>query len=180
MLLLLITTSLSKTFPSADDIATQCSICNYIVGKFSRNSSKLLEDPVKDSYCAENQSNRLCLYLKDIINFTKTLEPKKLTNLCKNIKVCPPNKPEEMLGARCQACINAVFHINMYPKKKRETAFYHYCMTSRFSTGFFCGDVADDDLPNFLDDINSIEDPIETCVASHFCRRKNESDRDEV
>ena len=167
-------------FATYDELQIQCSICKRIQKNFD-DFEPLIPD--KDSFCSSNKSNKMCNYIEQLAEqYTKS---KNKTAFCHNANVCPDKIPDGYIGSRCKICIFLVKHLLYHDYEDRKKAFYHFCTTSQVAPGNFCGDIIDDGLDDFLEDIEDIKEPLNLCHTSHFCRSdpngsKNQDDQDEL
>jgi len=158
-------------FSSDDELELKCSICKKIIKYHLENPNSQIISIIPNSYCENEKNNKFCDYIsasaEQIMNITSIRGKKRY---CINSASCIDDKSHNLAGARCNNCISLVSQLLRHMQVDRKKAFNQFCRTSRPLSASLCGDIIDDGLTEFLEDVNALKDPISVCTATHFCR----------
>lgn len=167
---LLFETVTSWKYPTFDELNVHCALCTYITNRFEDDTSKidLQITPSMGSLCEKDKLNDICQNTEAIAkNFQNAVNK---TNYCRRTGFCPEEVPKGIIGQKCQICLMLTKHVLNYPIEDRKTAFHNFCNTSNVITSVFCGDIYDESVDDFLDDLKDLKTPFKFCHISHFCR----------
>lgn len=163
---------ISWKYPTFDELNVQCGICKYITNRFENDTSKIDIQliPSTGTLCEKDKENEICKSTEAIAKNFQNATNK--TNYCRRTGFCPEEVPEGIVGQKCQICMMASKHLLHYSINDRLAAFHNFCNTSNLITSLFCGDVYDESIEDFLDDLEDLQNPFKFCHLSHFCRDK--------
>ena len=171
MLIFLFSRAACWSLATFDEMDLKCALCSRILQSYNPEIDKSIFDIIPGSECMINPSNKICQFIKDISEtINRTQNSSVRSNYCQRIFACPPEVPDEYTGIRCETCIGITEYLFHHKKSLRKEAFYRFCTTHHVSTLSFCGDIIEEGLDEFLDDIEEIPDSIQFCHSSHFCR----------
>lgn len=172
---LLFKLALNWKYPTFDELNVQCGICKYITSRFENDTSQidLQLVPSKGTLCTSDKDNDICQTTEAIAKNFKNAANK--TNYCIRTGFCPAAVPHWIVGQKCQICLMLAKHILKYPIADRKAAFHNFCNTSNVITGLLCGDIYDESVDDYLDDLEDLKTPFSFCQISHFCRKDPKS-----
>lgn len=162
--------SISWKYPTFDELDVQCSICQYITHRFENDTSQidLQLIPQKDTLCDTDKNDDICQVTEAIAKKFQSATNK--TNYCTRTGFCPEELPPGIIGQKCRICMMLSKHIYNYPIDDRKTAIHNFCNTSNLITSIFCGDLYDEGIDIYLDDLEDIKNHFTLCKLSHYCR----------
>ena len=177
MIFILIHLSACWKYATFDELEIQCAMCNYITNRFINDTTNIEDEltPVIGSICYQNESQPLCQNLQALASHFKTANNK--TDYCLRIGYCPKEVPAGYTGQRCRMCMMLTSHLLDHSIEDRRTAFHKFCLTNNYGASVLCNEIIEDNLDDFLDDLEEIRDSFYYCRATYYCKvnRKHKS-----
>lgn len=152
-------------YPTFDELEQYCSVCQKIAS-FNPNQMQTNQS------C---KNNKMCDFINDVVNGMKKMPlPEQRTKYCEDHQYCHKPLPVNLNGNRCPTCNQLAIHLLGYSGSQRPEALHRFCSTPKSIGVSLCGDIQENGEAEFLDQLKQLNDPIATCLATHFCRRPNE------
>ena len=161
--------SLSWAFATSDELIQQCSLCKFLV-KNKLNLNRTHENiPQVNSFCKSHTQNHFCKSIIGMLNQIDSLKSETaIHNYCYNSFSCDEISPF-LIGSKCPFCIHLGNQLLRHKPIYREKAFYSFCTTSRTLPSSLCGEIIEDGLLSFLNEIESGLKIDKICLSHHFC-----------
>lgn len=155
-------------FATRDELDLKCQMCRTIVRKLEANPD-LEAEAVQGSKCAENPDDKVCFFIRDLVEQGKKVS--NISRLCRNTLSCPLFLVGYE-GMYCNECTMLASQVILHREEDRRRAFDQYCMTRNLKTLGFCGDIIDDGVTDFLEDLSELASAKSLCMSHGYCRIK--------
>ena len=161
---------ISWRFATRDELEMKCQVCKLITKRFAESRPEDSNFTVNGTFCGENPEHRICEFANDVIS--QIQGGRDVKSLCRNMQACPqlPNIGKPLLeGTRCKQCLKLATHVMAHSKGERKEALFRYCMTGHVPTLGFCGEIIDDGVDDFIEDMLEMEQVSGVCSGRGYC-----------